>query len=149
MQLVATCSANGWFTVVSPHQLKHTNLRGSCTAHCLFQSLATLNLVDFQNHGILNVFYHVIDRIWGLGYAMLATKAWNKYRGAREPLKIVCFNRCGDTTVTLSSGTTWSVILNSGLTAKDRPGSLFQPGPGPGPGSAKNAGTGILPGPGL
>ena len=32
---------------------------------------------------------------------------------------------------------------------KDRPGSLFQPGPGPGPGSAKNAGTGILPGPGL
>ena len=33
--------------------------------------------------------------------------------------------------------------------AKDRPGSLFQPGPGPGPGSAKSAGTGILPGPGL
>ena len=30
---------------------------------------------------------------------------------------------------------------------KDRPGSLFQPGPGPG--SAKSAGTGILPGPGL
>ena len=28
---------------------------------------------------------------------------------------------------------------------KDRPGSLFQPGPG----SAKSAGTGILPGPGL
>ena len=35
------------------------------------------------------------------------------------------------------------------LVPKDRPGSLFQPGPGPGPGSAKNAGTGILPGPGL
>ena len=32
---------------------------------------------------------------------------------------------------------------------KDRPGSLFQPGPRPGPGSAKGAGTGILPGPGL
>ena len=35
------------------------------------------------------------------------------------------------------------------VSIKDRPGSLFQPGPGPGPGSAKNAGTGILPGPGL
>ena len=53
-------------TVVSPHQLKHTILHGSCAAHCLFQSLeslATLNLVYFQNHGILNVFYHVLDRI--------------------------------------------------------------------------------------
>ena len=33
------------------------------------------------------------------------------------------------------------------VSIKDRPGSLFQPGPGPG--SAKSAGTGILPGPGL
>ena len=61
--------------VVSPHQLKNTILRGSCAAHCLFQSLATLNLIYFQKHGILNVFHHVLDRILkGLGYAMLATK---------------------------------------------------------------------------
>ena len=37
------------------------------------------------------------------------------------------------------------VYLPWSLTSKDRPGSLFQPGPG----SAKSAGTGILPGPGL
>ena len=39
-----------------------------------------------------------------------------------------------------------SLTSESGLSlgAKDRPGSLFQPGPGPGPGSAKSAGTGIL-----
>ena len=62
-------------TVVSPHQLKYTILHGSCVAHCLFQSLAALNLIYFQNHGILNVFYHVLDRIKGLGNAMLANKA--------------------------------------------------------------------------
>ena len=27
-----------------------------------------------KKHGILNVFHHVLDRIYGLGYAMLASK---------------------------------------------------------------------------
>ena len=75
-------------TVVSPHQLKHTILRGSCAARSLFHvlvaSMATLNLIYNLEHGEKRSGYRVFGNRSSL--ELLATEIDSGPRRSRTKL---------------------------------------------------------------